>query len=67
MDAIRVYTLNGAYVTFEEGIKGSIEPGKLADFAVLDTDILTCDPGDIHKTKVVTTIVDGKVVFQREG
>jgi predicted amidohydrolase YtcJ len=67
MDAIRVYTLNGAFVTFEEGIKGSIEPGKLGDFAVLDTDILTCDPGDIHKAKVVTTIVDGKVVYQREG
>jgi predicted amidohydrolase YtcJ len=67
MDAIRVYTLNGAYVTFEECIKGSIEPGKYADFTVLDKDILTCDPGDIHKTKVVTTIVDGKVVYQREG
>ncbi len=48
-------------------MKGSIEPGKLADFAVLDTDILTCDPGDIHKAKVVNTIVDGKVVYQREG
>ena len=59
--------LNGAYITFEEDIKGSIEPGKLADFAVLDTDILTCNPGDIHKTKVVTTIVDGKVVYKREG
>jgi predicted amidohydrolase YtcJ len=67
MDAIRVYTLNGAYVTFEEGIKGSIEPGKLADFAVLDKDILTCDPEEIHKTKVLATITDGKVVYQREA
>jgi hypothetical protein len=40
---------------------------QLVDFAVLDTDILTCNPGDIHKTKVATTIVDGKVVYKREG
>ncbi|MFA9496825.1 MAG: amidohydrolase, partial [Candidatus Bathyarchaeota archaeon] len=66
MDAIRVYTWNGAYITFEEDIKGSIEPGKLADLAILDTDILACDPVDIAKTKVLTTIVDGKVVYQRE-
>ena len=66
MDAIRVYTWNGAYITFEEDIKGSIEPGKLADFAVLDTDILACDPADIVKTKVLMTIVDGNVVYERE-
>ncbi len=66
LDAIRVYTWNGAYITFEEDIKGSIEPGKLADFAVLDTDILVCDPADIVKTRVLMTIVDGKVVYERE-
>ena len=66
MDAIRVYTWNGAYITFEEDLKGSIEPGKLADMIVLDTDILTCDPSEIVKTKVLTTILDGKVVYQRE-
>jgi predicted amidohydrolase YtcJ len=66
MDAIRVYTWNGAYITFEEDIKGSIETGKLADLAILDTDILACDPADIAKTKVLTTIVDGRVVYQRE-
>ena len=67
MDAIKVYTWNGAYITFEEDIKGSIEPGKLADMVVLDTDILTCDPDDIAKTKVLTTIIDGEVVYQREA
>ena len=66
MDAIRVYTWNGAYITFEEDIKGSIEPGKLADMAILDTDILICDSAEIAKTNVLTTIVDGKVVYQRE-
>ena len=65
MDAIRVYTINGAYITHEENIKGSIESGKLADFAILDRDILTCKPEEIHKIKILTTIIDGKVVFQR--
>lgn len=65
MDAIRVYTWNGAYITHEEDIKGSIEPGKLGDFAVLDKDILTCEPEEIHKIQVLTTIIDGKVVYQR--
>ena len=66
LDAIRVYTWNGAYITFEEDVKGSVEPGKLADFAVLDTDILACDPSEIVKTKVLMTIVDGRVVYERE-
>ena len=66
MDAIRVYTWNGAYITHEEGIKGSIEPGKYADMVVLDRDILTCDPDEIHKIKVLATFVDGKIVYQRE-
>lgn len=65
MDAIRVYTWNGAYITHEEDIKGSIEPGKLGDFAVLDKDILTCEPEEIHKIQVLTTLIDGKVVYQR--
>jgi predicted amidohydrolase YtcJ len=66
MDALRVYTWNGAYITFEEDIKGSIETGKLADMAILDTDILTCDPADIVKTKVFMTILDGRIVFTKK-
>ncbi len=66
MEAIRVYTINGAYVGKDEDSLGSIEPGKLADLAILDTDILACDPADIAKTKVLTTIVDGRVVYPRE-
>ena len=66
MDAIKVYTWNGAYITFEEDIKGSIEEGKLADIVILDTDILTCDPSEIVNTKVLTTILDGKLVYQRD-
>jgi hypothetical protein len=66
MDAIKVYTWNGAYITSEEDIKGSIEEGKLADIVILDTDILTCDPSEIVHTKVLTTILDGKIVYQRD-
>jgi predicted amidohydrolase YtcJ len=65
MDAIRVYTWNGAYITFEEEVKGSIEPGKLADMAILDTDILKCRPTEIANTKVLTTILGGKIVYNR--
>jgi len=65
MDAIRVYTWNGAYLAKEENIKGSIEPGKLADMVVLHRDILTIPAEEIKEVRVLTTIVDGKVVFSR--
>ena len=65
MDAIRLYTWNGAYIGKEDDIKGSIEPGKLADLVVLDRDILTVEPEEIKEIKVLTTIVDGKIVYQR--
>jgi predicted amidohydrolase YtcJ len=65
MDAIRVYTWNGAYIGKEEDIKGSIEPGKLADMVVLDKDILTLPQKEIKDIQVLTTIVDGKIVYQR--
>jgi predicted amidohydrolase YtcJ len=65
MDAIRLYTWNGAYVGKEENIKGSIEPGKLADMVVIDRDILTIPPEEIKDIKVLTTIVDGKIVYKR--
>jgi predicted amidohydrolase YtcJ len=64
-EALRLYTINGAYASFEEGIKGSIELGKLADMVVLDRDILTIPPDELKEMKVDTTIVGGEVVFQR--
>ncbi len=66
MDAIRVYTWNGAYLAKEEHVKGSIETGKLADMIVLDRDILSVPTEELKDTEVVTTIVDGKTVFQRD-
>jgi predicted amidohydrolase YtcJ len=64
-EALKLYTINAAYASFEEKIKGSIETGKLADFTVLDRDILTIPSDDLINMKVETTIVGGKVVYQR--
>ena len=64
--ALKSYTLDAAYGAFEEDIKGSISVGKLADFAIFDQDIMTVDEDKILDTKVVMTIFDGKVVFEKE-
>ena len=64
--ALRSYTLDAAYGAFEEDIKGSIEPGKLADFTVFDQDIMTVDEKDILNVKVMMTIVGGEVLFERK-
>ena len=63
-DAIKCYTLNSAYAAFEEDLKGSIEPGKLADFIVLTDDLLTMDPAEILNVKVEQTIFDGEIIYQ---
>ena len=65
MEAIRCATINGAYSSFEEDVKGSIEVGKLADLIVLSGDILKIDPQDIHTLKVDLTMIDGVVEYQR--
>jgi predicted amidohydrolase YtcJ len=65
IDAIRVFTINAADAGFEEDIKGSIEPGKLADLIVLDEDILTVDPDKIKDIQVDYTIVNGEIVHKR--
>jgi hypothetical protein len=64
-EAIRAYTMGSAYASFAENSKGSIEPGKLADFAVIADDILTIDSADIEKTHIAMTIFDGRVVYER--
>jgi predicted amidohydrolase YtcJ len=64
-EAIRAYTMGSAYASFDEKIKGSIEPGKLADMVVLSADILTIDPATIDSVKVVMTIFDGKIIYSR--
>ena len=66
LEAIRCYTINGAYASFEDDIKGSIETGKLADFTIFDTDILHIDPLDIVKHHVDMTVIDGQICYERK-
>lgn len=63
-EAIKVGTLNGAYNTHEEDIKGSITPGKLADYVVLAEDLHTIAPSKIKDVQIVRTVVGGKTVYQ---
>jgi predicted amidohydrolase YtcJ len=63
-EALKSYTINGAYASFEENIKGSLKPGKLADIVVLSKDILKCNEEEIPTAKVLMTIVGGKVLFE---
>jgi predicted amidohydrolase YtcJ len=63
-EALKSYTLNGAYAAFQENIKGSITPGKLADITVLSKDIMTVPDDEIPTAKVLYTIVGGKVLYE---
>lgn len=63
-DALRYYTVNNAWITFEEDSKGSIKVGKLADLVVLDRDIFTRPTRELVETKVLYTIMDGRIVYQ---
>jgi predicted amidohydrolase YtcJ len=65
MEALRSYTINGAYAAFQEDILGSLSPGKLADITVLSKDIMTCAEDEIPTTEVLYTIVGGKVAYQK--
>ena len=63
-EAVRSFTWGSAYGEFQENVKGTIEIGKLADFVIISDDIFTMDPVKIGTAKVLTTIVDGKVVYE---
>jgi len=63
-EAVRVNTLNGAYNSHEENLKGSISPGKLADFVVLADDIHTIDQSKIKDVQIVRTVVGGNISYQ---
>jgi predicted amidohydrolase YtcJ len=64
--ALRHYTRDGAYASFDEKIRGTLTTGKLADFVVLSKDILTVPPAEILKTKVLLTVMGGKETYRDE-
>ena len=63
-ETVRAYTYGSAYAEFQEGVKGTITPGKLADLVILSSDIFKIDPKEIDKVRVVLTMVDGRVVYE---
>jgi len=63
-EALRMWTLDAAYLSFDEKVKGSIEPGKLADLVVISKDFLTCPIDEIKDIEALRTVVGGKVVFE---
>jgi predicted amidohydrolase YtcJ len=66
-EAIRAYTINNAAACFEGNIRGSLEPGKLADITVFDRDLLNSTEEEILRAEAVYTIIDGKIVYERGG
>ena len=66
MDALKAYTINGAYAAFQEEIKGSIDVGKLANFVILNKNPLDLSKDDIKTLQVVETIIRGKTVYKKE-
>lgn len=64
-EALKSYTVRAAFASFEEGIKGSLATGKLADFVILERDITQVDPVAIRDVKVLKTVVGGKIVYER--
>jgi hypothetical protein len=65
-EAVRAFTMGSAYASFEDKIKGSIEPGKLADMAVISDDIFVIAPADLGNAHVDMTIFNGRVIYERK-
>ena len=63
-EAMQVCTMNGAYASFEEQVKGSLTPGKLADITILGADPHNVDPDAIKNIPIVATLMDGRIMFE---
>lgn len=66
LDALKTYTINAAYASFEEDVKGTIKEGKLADLVILNTNPLECKPEEIKDLQIIETIIRGKTVYKRD-
>jgi predicted amidohydrolase YtcJ len=66
-DALRAYTVNGAYASFEEGTKGMLRPGMLGDVTVFETDLFGVDPDDLAEVRVDYTIAEGMAAYERDS
>ncbi|GAU76433.1 amidohydrolase [Fusibacter sp. 3D3] len=64
-EALKAYTLNGAYSAFEELYKGTLELGKLADFVIIDQDIFSIDPIEIKNISILMTVLDGQIAYEQ--
>jgi len=65
-EALYAYTRDAAYASFEEDIKGTLTPGKLADFVLLDQNLLAIDPVTIRDVQVLRTVIGGRTVFEKD-
>ena len=65
-EAVRGFTAGAAYASFEEKTRGSLAPGMVADFVVIDRDVMTCEAREIPGTRVLKTVIGGEVVFSAE-
>jgi predicted amidohydrolase YtcJ len=65
--AIAAYTISGAYLSFDQDLNGSIEMGKAADIVILDRNIFKIPPSEIHKARVLLTLLDGKIVYSSQN
>ena len=64
-EAVHAYTVGAAFAEHQEQVKGTVEPGKLADLVVLTDDIFRIPAADLDKVRVYMTVFDGKVIYQR--
>jgi len=65
VEAIKAYSIDGAYAAWEEDIKGTVEVGKLADLVVVDRDPLSIKHDDLNKVTTLMTVIDGKIAYKR--
>jgi predicted amidohydrolase YtcJ len=66
-DALRAYTVNGAFASFEEGIKGTLRAGLIGDVTVFETDLFSVDHNDLATLQVDYTVTAGEVAYERKS